>query len=194
MTTFLKAIGKEINESILVKQNLGQKIVKNVSLLVEQTVCALQKGHKVIVFGNGGSAADAQHIAAELLGRFALDRTPYKAMALTTNSSVITAVGNDYGFETIFERQIQAWAEPGDIIIGISTSGNSENVLKGLQAAKAKKAYAVALTGKDGGKAAKLCDLLIAVPSTNTPRIQECHTMLGHIYCQLVESELCGSS
>ncbi|MEW5789228.1 MAG: D-sedoheptulose 7-phosphate isomerase [Pseudomonadota bacterium] len=147
----------------------------------------LGRGGKIVWMGNGGSAADCQHLAAEFVGRFARERSALPALALTTDTSILTAVGNDYGFECIFSRQIQALCGLGDLVVGISTSGNSSNVLKGLQTARDRGMGTVGLTGLGGGQMGALCDHLIAVPSTHTPRIQEAHILIGHILCELIE-------
>ncbi|RUM32920.1 MAG: phosphoheptose isomerase [Aquifex sp.] len=151
---------------------------------------ALKDGNKVLLFGNGGSAADAQHIAAEIVGRFKRERKALPAIALTTDTSVLTALGNDYGFETIFERQIEALCMPGDIAIGITTSGNSENVIRGLKKAHDLGATTIAFTGRNGGKVAKIAHYTFIVPSYETPRIQECHITLGHALCELIDELL----
>ena len=151
---------------------------------------ALSRGGKVWLFGNGGSAADAQHIAAELVGRFMRERRPLPAEALTANSSVVTALANDYGFEQVFARQLEAAARPRDVAIGISTSGRSPNVGKALIAARRLGLVTAALTGSGGAGLAELADVCVAVPATETPRIQECHAVAGHILCELVESAL----
>lgn len=148
---------------------------------------AFNNGNKVLLFGNGGSAADAQHIAAELVGRFKLQRRGLPAIALTTDTSIITALGNDYTFEYVFCRQVEALAQKGDIVIGISTSGNSPNVLKGIQSAAAAGCTTIGLLGGNGGTLKSEVDIAIVVPSNETPRIQECHILLGHIMCDVVE-------
>ena len=148
---------------------------------------ALQSGKKILLCGNGGSAADAQHIAAELVSRFNYDRPGLPAVALTTDSSALTAIGNDYGYEKLFARQLEALGQAGDVLIAISTSGNSPNVLKALECAKAKGIASIGLTGASGGKMAPQCDIALRMPSSSTPRIQECHIMFGHILCQLIE-------
>jgi D-sedoheptulose 7-phosphate isomerase len=148
---------------------------------------AFNNGNKVLLFGNGGSAADAQHIAAELVGRFKLQRRGLPAIALTTDTSIITALGNDYTFEYVFCRQVEALAQKGDVVIGISTSGNSPNVLKGIQSAGAAGATTIGLLGGNGGTMKSEVDIAIVVPSNETPRIQECHILLGHIICDVVE-------
>jgi D-sedoheptulose 7-phosphate isomerase len=152
---------------------------------------AFRAGHKVLLFGNGGSAADAQHIAAELEGRFKKDRRPLPAIALTTNTSSLTAIGNDYDFDDVFSRLVRAHAREGDVVIGISTSGTSENVVRAIKAANELNAFSIALCG-EGGKLKSLADLTLAVPSKDTPRIQEVHITLGHIICELVEEKLFG--
>jgi len=148
---------------------------------------ALQKGRKVVFFGNGGSAADAQHISAELVGKFKRMRPALRASALTTNTSILTAIGNDIGFDEIFSRQVQATLEPDDVAVGISTSGRSPNVIKGIQEAKRIGAKTIALTGSGGKQLASLCDHKVIVPSEDTQRVQESHMMIGHIVCELIE-------
>ena len=156
-------------------------------------VDAYRKGAKMLFCGNGGSAADAQHIAAELSGRFYLDRKPLCAIALNCNTSYLTSVSNDYGFEYVFSRGVEAMANKGDILVGISTSGNSQNVLNAFAKAREMGVFTVAMTGRDGGIIAPSSDLIINVPSDDTPRIQEVHIMIGHIVCELVEKELFGN-
>ncbi|NPA40931.1 MAG: D-sedoheptulose 7-phosphate isomerase [Aquificae bacterium] len=148
---------------------------------------AIKDGNKILLFGNGGSAADAQHIAAEIVGRYKKERRGLPAIALTTDTSILTAVGNDYGFESIFERQIEALCTPGDVAIGISTSGESENVLRGIKAAHDLGATTVAFTGRNGGKLAQVAHYAFVVPSYETPRIQECHITLGHVLCEIID-------
>ena len=152
-------------------------------------VSCLRDGGKVLFFGNGGSAADAQHLAAEFVGRFALERTGLPAIALTTDSSILTAVGNDYGFEQVFARQVQALGQPGDVAVAISTSGNSANVLEGVKEAKRRHLKTIGLTGKDGGVLAQQADVAITIASANTARIQECHIAIGHLFCELVDGD-----
>jgi len=178
-----------IQESIQVKQALlsnAARIAEIGRVLIE----ALGAGRQVLVFGNGGSAADAQHIVAELVGRYRRERPPFKALALTTNTSSLTAIANDYAFEDVFARQVEAFGQPGDVAIGISTSGNSRNVIAGIQAAKRKGLVTVGLTGQDGGQLRLLVDHWIGVPSRDTPRIQEAHILIGHILCDLIEEGL----
>jgi D-sedoheptulose 7-phosphate isomerase len=152
----------------------------------------LEAGGKLLFFGNGGSAADAQHLAAEYVGRLVRERAGLPAIALTTDSSILTAVGNDYGFEQIFARQVQTLGRPGDVAIAISTSGNSPNVIEGVKAAKKGDLKTIGLTGKDGGLLAKEADVAITIASTSTARIQECHIAVGHLLCALVEADLGG--
>ena len=158
--------------------------------VVKKIVSCYRQNGKVLIFGNGGSAADAQHFAGELVSRFYFDRPGLSAFALTTDTSVLTAIGNDYGYENVFSRQIEASAKLGDIVIGISTSGNSPNVIKALQAAKLIGAVTIGLTGQNGGAMRDLCDLCICAPSNSTPRIQECHLVIEHTICAAVEAQL----
>ena len=151
---------------------------------------SLKAGGKVIVFGNGGSAADAQHIAAELVGKFKMERQAFPAIALNTNTSIVTALANDYGYETVFRRQVEALAKPGDVVIGISTSGKSPSVNEAITTAKKIGAKTIGLTGGTGGQLAKAAAFTIIVPSDNTPRIQEAHITIGHILCEMVEKAL----
>src|SRR6266513_6411942 len=166
----------------------GPTIVKAALLIAN----CLQFGSKLLLFGNGGSAADAQHLAAEFVGRFVRERAGLPAIALTTDSSILTAVGNDYGFDQIFARQIQALGRPGDVVIAITTSGNSPNVIEGVKAAKRGNLKTIGLSGKDGGLLAKEADIAITIASTNTARIQECHIGVGHLLCELTEEDLEG--
>ena len=169
-------------------------IAKTIEMLQNQiyTACiiateTLKNGHKVLVCGNGGSAADAQHIAAELSGRYKSDRRGLPGIALTTDTSVLTAVGNDFGFERIFDRQVEALANKGDLLIGLSTSGHSKNVVRALSLAHHMGCKTIGLSGRDGGVMSEVCDLNIIVPSHDTPRIQEMHIMIGHIICQAID-------
>ena len=188
-------IEKIIGESIATKQRIleNKGLVQRIDEFKSMIIAAYRNGAKVLFCGNGGSAADAQHIAAELSGRFYLDRKPLYAEALHCNSSFVTSVSNDYGFENVFSRAVEAFAHKGDILVGISTSGNSANVLKACEKAREIGVSIIAMTGNDGGKMAQLSDLLINIPSTDTPRIQEAHIMIGHIVCELVEKELFGN-
>ncbi len=153
---------------------------------------AVKNGNCIFFMGNGGSAADSQHLAAEFVGRFQKERRGLAAVALTTDTSILTAVGNDYGFDAVFARQVEALAKAGDVVVGLSTSGNSPNVIKALQAGKEAGAVAVGLTGRSGGKMAAVCDLCIKVPADVTARVQEAHALIGHIACLLVDEEAGG--
>jgi len=155
-----------------------------------QVVKSLRAGGKVFFFGNGGSAADAQHLAAEFTGRYLKERQALPAMALSVNSSSVTAIGNDYGFDHVFARQLEAFGKEGDVAIGISTSGNSRNVIRAMEAAKSKSIFTIALTGASGGLLRDLVDCPICIPSEETPRIQECHILTGHIICEIAEEML----
>jgi D-sedoheptulose 7-phosphate isomerase len=184
-------IEQSIAESIAVKQKLVQQ-TELVARIARECVAVLRAGGKIVVFGNGGSAADAQHIAAELVGKFLQHRDALPAIALTTNTSILTAIANDISYDAVFARQVEALVTERDLAIGISTSGASPNVLEGIRAAKAKGARTVGLSGGDGGELARLADLALTVPSSSTPRIQESHITVGHILCDLIERELFG--
>ena len=158
--------------------------------LVSVCLKAARNGNKIVFFGNGGSAADAQHLATELAVRYERDRAPIAALALTTDTSTLTAIGNDYGFDDLFARQVEALCRPGDVVIGISTSGNSENVIRALKAARNLDAVAAGFGGRDGGRMRGLADPLLVVPSDDTARIQEMHITLGHMLCGALETEL----
>jgi D-sedoheptulose 7-phosphate isomerase len=181
---------KQIEESTRLKESL-QAEAKTLVAIADELVQALRRGNKVLLFGNGGSAADAQHIACELSGRFSRDREPLPAIALTTNTSSLTAIANDYGYEAVFARQLRGLVKKGDIVIGISTSGSSANVLLAIEEANRRGAVTVALTGQ-GGTLKELAHYVLSVSSTSTPRIQEAHITIGHIICHLVEEELFG--
>ena len=183
----LEKIVSSFKESAEVKiafVELNKELIYQVGSIM---ATAIKDGNKILIFGNGGSAADAQHIAAEIVGRYKKERKGLPAIALTTDTSILTAVGNDYGFDTIFERQIEALCTPGDVAIGISTSGNSENVLRGIKMAHDLGATTVAFTGRNGGKLAEVAHYAFVVPSYDTPRIQECHITLGHVLCEIID-------
>jgi D-sedoheptulose 7-phosphate isomerase len=167
-------------------------LLSTVSRTAQALIHAFRQGNKVLLFGNGGSAADAQHIAAELVGRFSFDRPALPAISLAESLSSVTAISNDLGFEQVFSRQIEAFARPGDVAIAISTSGNSPNILHGIATANKADLLSIGLTGRSGGKLRTLAKECICVPSDDTPRIQECHTLLGHILSQIVEHEIFG--
>ncbi|EDP6116811.1 D-sedoheptulose 7-phosphate isomerase [Campylobacter jejuni] len=177
-----------VKEQILKDENLIT-LIKNASL---EVIKAYKNNNKTLLAGNGGSAADAQHIAGEFVSRFYFDRPGIASIALTTDTSILTAIGNDYGYENLFARQVQAQGVKGDVFIGISTSGNSKNILKALEFCKQKEIISIGLSGASGGAMNELCDYCIKVPSTCTPRIQEAHILIGHIICAIVEEELFG--
>lgn len=185
-------IEKIIKESISVKENIlnDKDFIENLKNVVTIVTKVFQNGGKVLFCGNGGSAADAQHLAAEFSGRFYFDRDPLFAEALHVNTSYLTAVGNDYGYEYIYSRLVKAKGKHGDILIGLSTSGNSENIVKAFEQAGKQGMITIGFTGKGGGKMKDLSDYLLPVPAIDTPRIQESHILLGHIICELVESNL----
>ena len=183
-------IHQRLQEAALVKLLLAESGAEEIGRIAEAVIRALKAGRRVVLFGNGGSAADAQHIACELEGRFTRERRPWPVLALTTNTSTLTAIGNDYGFESTFARLVAAHVRKGDVAIGLSTSGNSANVIEGLKAARAKGAVTVAMTGLRGGKVARIAKLVFHAPSQSTPRIQECHITAGHIICELAEMAL----
>ncbi len=181
---------KIFKESNRVKETFVNENLSKLVNIVEALTSALKAGNKILIFGNGGSAADAQHLAAEFVNRFVIERPPLPAIALTTDSSIITSIGNDYDFSEVFSKQIRAIGQPGDIAWGISTSGNSANVLKALEVAKKIGLVTIAFTGKDGGAIAKVADLSINVSSSVTARIQEAHITAGHAICDLVDIKL----
>jgi len=183
-------IARYLKESIEVKEMVIDKQIGNIEKAVQLFIETYSRGNKVIAFGNGGSAADAQHLVGELVGRYKAERKALPAIALTTDSSVVTAIANDYGYDHVFERQIEANAVKGDLIVGISTSGNSPNVINAVKKAKELECKILGLTGKDGGKLQELCDVAIVIPSNNTPRIQEVHIAIIHIICELLDKNL----
>jgi len=183
-----------MEEAIAVKERIisDADLLENIERAAHAIVSAYQNNKKVLLAGNGGSAADAQHIAAEFSGRFYFDRQPLPAEALHVNTSFLTAVANDYGYEEVYARMLKASGEKGDIFIGISTSGNSGNILKAMEIARQKGMFIIAFTGESGGKMKDCCDCLLNVPSSDTPRIQEAHITIGHIICEFVEKRLFG--
>jgi len=188
-------VAQQISESITVKEAMlaDPELIAQIEAVAELIVATYQNGGKVLIAGNGGSAADAQHIAAELVSRFSFERPALPAMALTTDTSILTAISNDYGYESLFSRQLEANARPGDVFIAISTSGNSPNIVRALATASQLDVVSVGLTGATGGKMADLCRYCINVPSTDTPRIQEAHITIGHILCATTEQRLFGA-
>lgn len=190
----MEKIISAIENSIAVKRKIlkDKKLIEIIKTVAEEIVNAFKKDGKVLFCGNGGSAADAQHLAAELSGRFYFDREPLFAEALHVNTSYLTAVANDYSYDEVFSRLVKAKGRKGDILIGISTSGNSMNVIKAIEVANEIGMITVGMTGESGGKMKDICKYLINVPSNDTPRIQEAHIMIGHIICEFVEKELFG--
>lgn len=188
------AILRDINDSISVKQKILKDavLINSIRQIADECIAAYGRGNRVLLAGNGGSAADAQHIAAEFVSRYAFDRPGLASIAFTTDTSMLTAIGNDYGYEHVFRRQLEANGREGDVFIGISTSGNSPNVLTALQRARELGIVTVGLTGQGGVTMKKLCDYCLQVPSMSTPRIQESHIMLGHIICGIVEYTVFG--
>ena len=187
-------IGAEFDKSLGVLQHMAQDTAlrTQVADAMGLAVAALRAGRKLLFAGNGGSAADAQHWAGELVSRFYFDRPGLSAIALTTDTSILTAIGNDYGYDYVFARQVEALAKAGDVLIAISTSGNSKNVLRAIEAASERKLKVIGFTGASGGAMASMCDLCFRVPSGETPRIQEGHEVLGHILCGLIEHVMFG--
>jgi len=181
-----------IQASIATKQQIlnNQQLIERIELATNRVAEAFQNGNKVLFCGNGGSAADAQHLAAEFSGRFYTDRDPLPSEALHVNSSYMTAVANDYSFDVVYARMLKAMGKKGDVLIALSTSGNSANIIKAIEQAKELGVITIGFTGETGGKMKDICDILINVPSKDTPRIQESHIMIGHIICQLVEEKL----
>ena len=187
----MKKIKEIINSSIETKQKVlaDETLLKTICDTIDAIVNAFRNGNRVYFCGNGGSAADAQHLAAEFSGRFYTDRKALPAEALHCNTSYLTAVANDYSFDDIYSRLIDGIGEKGDVLVGLSTSGNSSNIIRAFEMAKKKEMITIGFTGESGGKMKSLCDHLINIPSTDTPRIQESHIMVGHIVCQLVEEK-----
>jgi len=185
-------IQSQIKDSIETKQKVYNDpiLLENIVKVAHKCIELYKMGNKTILAGNGGSAADAQHIAAELVGRYGFDRDSIPSLALTTDSSNLTAIGNDYGYDKVFSRQLFGMGQEGDLFIGISTSGNSQNLIEAFLVAKKKNIFTVALVGKDGGRMAELADVALVIPSHDTPRIQESHILIGHILCDIIEKEL----
>ena len=185
---------KQIADSAATKQAIleNDDLLDTIVTVAQACVEVYRKGKKTILAGNGGSAADAQHIAAELVGRYGFDRPSIPSLALTTDTSNLTAIGNDYGYDKVFSRQLEGMAQEGDLFIGISTSGNSQNIITAFESARDRGVTTVALVGRDGGKMAEMADYAIIIPSNATPRIQESHILIGHILCDIIEKELFG--
>lgn len=191
-TAMKEHIEASLNESIRVRRLLLENQLEEIERFVRMIIETYRQGGKVIFMGNGGSAADAQHLSGELVGRFHSNRKALPSLSLSTDTSILTCIGNDYGFESLFSRQIEAWGAPGDLVVGITTSGNSPNVLEGIRKAKAMGIATVGLTGGTGGKLASAADFCLIMPSADTARIQELHITLGHIACELLDEELFG--
>jgi len=189
-----QTIQAQLRDSCRVKESFSDELLARIETFAERSAEALARGGKLVFFGNGGSAADAQHLAAELTVRLRADRPSLAALALTVNSSVLTAAANDFGFDRIFERQIESLAAPGDVLVALSTSGNSPNIVRGLEAGLRRGVFCVALTGETGGELARRADLLLNVPSSDPQRIQEAHITIGHIVCALIEQIRFGAS
>src|ERR1700730_2800356 len=187
MASSCEEIRRQLQESVRVKQSFSDQLIGRIAEFAEKSAAALRAGGKIVFFGNGGSAADALHLAAELVVRLRTERRGLAALALTTNPSVLTAAGNDYGFEHIFARQIESLLAPHDVLVALSTSGQSPNILRGVEAGRARGTYLVALTGETGGALAPKVDLLLNVPSLHPQRIQEAHITVGHIACLLIQ-------
>lgn len=185
--TLMARVEKELEESCRVRQQFSAELKRQIVRLAEQVAASLDAGGTVYLIGNGGSAADAQHIAAELVARLRRTRRALAAVALTTNISTLTAIANDNSYDEVFSRQVEAFVRPGDVLIGLSTSGNSENVLRGLEEGNRRKALTVGWTGESGGKLPEVVELCLRIPSSDTQRIQECHITVGHILCGMVE-------
>jgi len=185
-----ETVSAVLHESANIKTQLAREQAGTIVVVIEAVVTALAAGRTIFFFGNGGSAADSQHLAAEVVGRFTLERRALPAIALTTDTSILTSIGNDYGFDRIFIRQLQGLGRPGDVAVGLSTSGNSPNVLLAMEAAREQGLVTVALTGKSGGELAERVHFCLRVPSTDTARIQESHITVGHLICQGVDEAL----
>jgi len=190
----LDYIKREVAASAETKQKIleDHDFLEKIAEVITASIAVYENGKKILIAGNGGSAADAQHFAAELVGRYGFDRPSLPALALTTDTSNLTAIGNDYGYERVFSRQLEGMGVEGDLFIGISTSGNSQNILNAFVSAKAKGITTVALTGRDGGKMAEVADFTLIVPSDATPRIQESHLLIEHMICDAIEKTIFG--
>lgn len=180
-------INEAIEDHARVLAAVKEKLAPVIGQVAQRLIACINGGHTIFWCGNGGSAADSQHIAAELIGRFERDRRAIASIALTTDTSILTSVGNDYGFDSIFQRQVEALVRQGDVLVGLSTSGNSPNVLKAIGQANGQGAVTIGLLGRDGGRLKNMCQLSIVVPDDNTARIQEMHILIGHILCDLIE-------
>ena len=191
-TELTELLNETFAESIAVKQRTLECCTPAIVAIGEALETALRAGRKVLLFGNGGSASDAQHVAGELVGRFQMERRALPAIALNTDTALLTSVGNDYGYEQIYARQVQGLAQPGDVVVGISTSGNSPNILRGVEMGREIGAVTIGFTGKGGGKLAQIADLCLTVPSPVTTRVQETHITVWHVLCDMLERRLFG--
>lgn len=189
MPVLAKLLESSILEHQEVMEEVRRKLKNEIEVIGVKCKNALNRGNTIFFMGNGGSAADSQHLAAELVGRFVKERKGLPAIALTTDTSILTAIGNDYGYEDVFRRQVEALVKENDIVIGITTSGNSTNIVKAVSRAKDTGAITIGLTGKDGGKLKEICDHCLVIPSNNTARIQEAHILIGHIICEMIDEE-----
>ena len=187
MSANTEEIRRQLEESARVKQAFSDALVVRIAEFAQRSAAAIRRGGKLVFFGNGGSAADAQHLAAELVVRLRVERPGLPALALTTNTSILTAAGNDYGFERIFSRQVESLVGPHDVVVALSTSGVSPNIVRAIEVGRARGAFLVALTGETGGALAGKVDILLDVPSRDPQRIQEAHITIGHIVCSLIE-------
>jgi D-sedoheptulose 7-phosphate isomerase len=187
MSANTEEIRRQLEESARVKQAFADALVVRIAEFAQRSAAAIRRGGKLVFFGNGGSAADAQHLAAELVVRLRVERPGLPALALTTNTSILTAAGNDYGFERIFSRQVESLVGPHDVVVALSTSGASPNIVRAIEVGRARGAFLVALTGETGGALAGKVDILLDVPSRDPQRIQEAHITIGHIVCSLIE-------
>ena len=187
MSANTEEIRRQLEESARVKQAFADALVVRIAEFAQRSAAAIRRGGKLVFFGNGGSAADAQHLAAELVVRLRVERPGLPALALTTNTSILTAAGNDYGFERIFSRQVESLVGPHDVVVALSTSGTSPNIVRAIEVGRARGAFLVALTGENGGALAGKVDILLDVPSRDPQRIQEAHITIGHIACSLIE-------
>ncbi len=192
MADATEQVREQLLDGARLRERVAAEMAGTIAAVAERMTACLRDGHKVLLCGNGGSAADAQHIAAELMGRYTRERPGWPAIALTTDTSALTAIGNDYGYDRVFDRQVEALGQAGDVLIAISTSGNSPNVLAAVVRARAQGLYTVGFAGRDGGRLASACDTCLTVPHEETARIQEVHITLGHVLCDLVEGTLAG--
>ncbi len=191
MSGHIEEIRAQLRESAAVRERFSQELLENIARFAEVASVAISRGKKIVFFGNGGSAADAQHLAAELVVRLKSNRKALAGLALTTNTSILTAAGNDFGIESIFSRQIESMVASGDVLVALSTSGRSPNIVQGIEAGRGRGAFLVAMTGETGGELRGNVDLLLNIPSGDPQRIQEAHITVGHIVCSLIEKTCC---